>query len=252
MKKIAIVTGASSGLGRQYVHGLMKYHKELDEIWVIARRKYRLDELAEKYPSKIKVLPYDLSKAETFDIIKAELEKEKPNIKILINNAGVDKTGNVSDIPLKEQLNIIDVNSKAYLAMAHIALPYMQENSFMIFVCSVSSFAPNPHLAVYSGSKAFVKYFGEALRQELKPRKINVLTLCPGNMDTEMNPKNSANDPTSIVHKLPYIDLDVIVRKSLKKAEKGDFVYTPGVFYKFFRVICKVIPHRIMVIFTRV
>lgn len=115
-KKIAIITGASSGLGREFVHETVKQYPDLDEIWVIARRKNRLDELAKKYPGKIRALPWDLSKMETFDKLDELLKSEKPNVKLLVDDAGVMAIGNIADISLTEQANIVDVNARAYLA----------------------------------------------------------------------------------------------------------------------------------------
>lgn len=134
--------------------------------------------------------------------------------------------------------------------MASLCLPYMSERSFIVETCSVCSFVPNPKMAVYSGTKAFVLYFSRAIRRELKPRGINVCALCPGNMDSEMEILAERQGKRSISNQLPYLDMRVVARKSLKAAQNGSAVYTPGLFYKCYRVVSKILPHNLLMIFA--
>lgn len=137
-------------------------------------------------------------------------------------------------------------NLKGMTIIQRLCVPYMDEGSFTVITCSVSSFVPVPHQTVYSASKKYVYYFGRALRAELSSKKMNVLLLCPGNMDTEMNPKGQARQSEQI-SKLPFLDMEEITKKALEKAEKGKAVYTPGSFYKFYRIAAKVFPSSIMI-----
>ena len=160
---------------------------------------------------------------------------------MLINNAGYEKSGKFVDMGQEDILNMISVNIKVMTMIQRINLPYMQKGSYTIITCSVSSFAPVPNQTVYSATKKYVYYFGKALREELLDKDINVLLLCPGNMDTEMNPKGQGQQSQKI-NKLPFLYMSEITAKELEKAEKGKGVYTPGMFYKSYRVVSKIFP----------
>ena len=143
MKEIIIVTGASSGLGREFVKQL-ELKVNADEIWVIARREERLKELKCEIKTSLKIFALDLSKRESFDVIKNALEKEKPLIKLLVNCAGFGKFGHIEKIPLETQLNMIDLNCKAVVSACATALPFMSEGSKIINVASCAAFQPIP------------------------------------------------------------------------------------------------------------
>lgn len=244
---IAIITGASSGLGVKFLEAIIDKYPNLDEYWIIARRKERLDELASKYKEKkIICVKADLTSEQSYEEIANLLEKDNPNISILINNAGYEKSGLFVEMNLSDIQNMINVNMKGMAVIQRLCVPYMKEGSFSVITCSVSSFVPVPHQAVYSASKKYVYYFGRALRAELSSKKINVLLLCPGNMDTEMNPKGQARQSEQI-NKLPFLDMGKLTKKALEKAKNGKAVYTPGCFYKFYYIMAKVLPSSIMI-----
>lgn len=249
--RIAIVTGASSGLGREFAGELIEKYQELDEVWLIARRKERLEEIRQKYPDKtIKAIPLDLGKEEAFCEFGKLLDENKPDIRILVSNAGVGTRGNFEEKDLGSQLAMLNLNATGCVAITRLCLPYMSKGSFIVETCSVCSFVPNPKMAVYSGTKALVLYFSRAIREELKPRGINVCALCPGNMDSEMKILAEQQGKRSIVNRLPYLDMRVVARESLKASQKGRAVYTPGLFYKYYRVMSKILPHNWMMIFA--
>lgn len=123
-----------------------------------------------------------------------------------------------------------------------ICSPYFAKNSFAIVTCSVSSFTPIPHQAVYSASKRYVYALGKALREEGRRNKVNIMLLCPGNMDTEMqNPRGQARQSRQI-NELPFLDMKRVTKTALTKAEHKKAVYTPGQFYKLYRIVSKVFP----------
>lgn len=249
--KTAIVTGASSGLGKEFAAEIIENYPELEEIWLIARRKERLEEIRQKYPEKkIRAIPLDLGKEESFAELKKILDENKPDIKILVSNAGIGTRGRFEDKDLKSQLDMINLNVNGCVAVTRLCLPYMKKGSFIVETGSVCSFVPNPSMAVYSGTKAFVLYFSRAIRNELKPRGINVCTLCPGNMASEMAILSEQEGKRSIVNMLPYLDMRTVARDSLKAARKGQAVFTPGAFYKFYRVVSKIFPHNLMMLFA--
>jgi len=182
--KIAVVTGASSGMGKEFVFEADRNFAP-EEIWVIARREERLKELQENCKARLRVLPWDLGKRESFGRYKALLEEEKPDIQLLVNADGYGLFGTFEEMGLDEQLGIAELNDKALTAMCLLSLPYMQSGSCIINMGSNSSWQPVPYMAVYAASKAYVLSFSRAIGRELKGRGIHVMCVCPGWVKTE-------------------------------------------------------------------
>lgn len=246
--KIAIVTGASSGLGEEYVKCLTKSYDDVEEIWVVARRTDRLNALKEKFPSKkIFPVPLDLTKDESYFTLKDMLESEKPEIKVLVNNAGFGTLGDFDTMDMTSQTRMVDLNVRALTAVTSISLPYMKKGSFIVNVCSIASFAPNPRMTVYCSTKAYVLSFSKSLRFELKKKGINVLAICPGPMDTEFLPTAGIEKGSShTFDTLPRVNPTLAAEKSLYYASKGRGIYTPRAFFKLYRFLAKVLPHGIV------
>lgn len=120
----------------------------------------------------------------------------------------------------------------------------MDRGSYAVLVGSVSSFVSVACQAVYSAAKAYVRFHGQALRTELKKRGINVLVLSPGNMGTEMNTRGGEGEKAGSP---PYLNVSKIARNSLDRASRGFSFYTPGWFFKGYRIVSKIVPHSIMV-----
>ena len=182
--KIAIVTGASSGMGREFVLGLSQYVK-VDEIWVIARRIDALTALQEQVDVPLRPISLDLCLQESFDAYKALLESEKPDVKLLVNAAGFGKFGDAEQIPLEEDLRMIDLNCKALVAMTRLTLPYMHRGSHILQLDSLSAFQPVPYITTYGATKSFVLSYSRAMNQELKPKGIRMMAMNPGWVKTE-------------------------------------------------------------------
>lgn len=181
---IAVVTGASSGMGKEFVLQLPKY-VTVDEIWVIARRKGALESLQAESPVAIRPIPLDLCDEESFFAFASLLQTHKPSIKLLVNAAGFGKFGDFDNIPLDEDLRMIDLNCKALVAMTRIALPYMESGSHILQLDSLSAFQPVPYITTYAATKSFVLSYSRALNRELKGRGIRVMAMNPGWVKTE-------------------------------------------------------------------
>jgi len=239
--KTALITGASSGLGKEFIKQVYQKFPEIECFYLVARRKERLEEMQELLVGKsVKLLDLDLAKDESYEKLKNVLEEEKPEISMLINNAGLGFWGSVKDLDYKKQINSCDVNVKAISAITAITLPYMSKGSRIIFTSSIASFVPNAYMSVYCSTKAYVNSYARALRYELKKEKISVTITCPGPMATEFIEKGGVKSKT--FEKLPYCNPEKVVKGTLKKAKKGKFVYTPKLFYKFYRVLSKILP----------
>ena len=182
--RVAVVTGASAGIGREFVYAIDR-QENLDEIWVIARRADRLEELKDKCRTPVRPIVLDLSELRALDDYKAILESERPEIAILVNAAGFGVFGPFAEKDLQKQLSSATVNSLALTGMCHISLPYMKKGDCIINMGSNSSWQPVPYQAVYGASKSYVLNFSRALCLELKPKGIHVLCVCPGWIKTE-------------------------------------------------------------------
>lgn len=248
---IAIITGASSGLGTYYVAAVSKIFPEIDELWLVARREARLKEVAEKYPDKhCVIIPMDLTDTKSYEILSEKIKREKPQIKVLINDAGMAGCARFEKMELSEALKTIDLNCKGTTAITRICLEYMTEGGSILNVSSTSAFVPNKNLIVYCATKAYVSAFTLGLREELKERKINACAMNPGLMLTEMNQHNGKAELTKGQKRLPIIDPETAALNSLKAAKKGCSSYTPGAFYKLYRLLAKLIPHTLLVRFA--
>lgn len=241
--KIAVVTGASSGMGREFVKQI-DAAENFDEIWVIARRKERLEALAAECKNKIRSIALDLMKSESIDEYKKLLEIEKPNIAVLVNGSGFGRFGAFCDIELKEQLDMIDLNSKALVAVTYLSLPYMKEGGRIYQIDSLSSFQPVPYIGVYGATKAFVLSFSRALNVELKKKNIKVMAVCPGWVKTEFFDRAVTDNTITYYNK--YYTADEVVTRALLDMKKGKDVSVCGLSTRMQVRLTKILPHKLV------
>lgn len=245
--KIAVITGASSGLGAEFAYALDKNPNGIEEIWLIARRADKLKEIAEKIRIKTKILPLDITDNNSLDNYTKALSDENAQVSLLINNAGFGRLGNFYEISPEDNSGMVRLNCEALTYFTAITLPFMKEGE-IINSCSIASFAPNARMAVYSSTKAFVMSFSRALREELKPKKINVLAACPGPMDTEfLSLAGIEKGSSHTFDTLPRVNPKAMAEKALKASRTKKAVYTNRVFYKFYRILTKLLPHSLII-----
>lgn len=182
--KIAVITGASSGIGREFVYAVDKKFS-FDEIWVIARRAERLEELKGKCRNPLRSVTLDLAEDEGLKAYERLLEKEKPEIALLVNAAGCGVFGPFEEKDLGALLHSAKLNSLSLTAMCHLSLPYMKSGSAIVNMGSNSSWQPVPYQAVYGASKSYVLSLSRAIGRELRPRGVHVMCVCPGWIKTE-------------------------------------------------------------------
>lgn len=182
--RIAIVTGASPGMGREFVRQLPGY-VQVDEIWAVARRQEALEALKTEAAVPVRPIVLDLLKPESFDAIRALLEAEQPDIRLLVNAAGFGKFGAYHKVDLADDCRMIDLNCKALLVMTRLCIPYMRPASHILELDSLSAFQPVPYITTYGATKAFVLSYSRAMNRELKPKGIRVMAMNPGWVKTE-------------------------------------------------------------------
>ncbi len=242
---IAVITGASSGLGREYVRQTVSQLPCVEEIWLIARRTDRLQAIADEYPDrKFRLLSLDLTKTDSFDTYRQALEEAGANVRLLINNAGFGKLGLFAEEDTAAQVGMVDLNCRALTAVTNITLPYMTKGSGILNVSSIASYAPTPRMAVYCSTKAYVSSFSHALSEELRPLGIHVLAVCPVPMETEFLDGAAISGRSKTFQTLPYCNPTAVAKQSLARLLKGKRWYTNRGFYKFYRVLCKLLPFR--------
>ena len=244
---IAIITGASSGLGAEFVRQIDR-KEELDAIWGIARRRERLAELGKNLTHPFRVIDCDLTKKESFLQIEDLLAEEKPNIKILINAAGFGKIGAWEDISLQDCEDMIDLNCKAVVKMTQLVLPYMDKGARILEITSTAGFQSFPYLNVYASTKAFLYRYSRALRVELFGRGIHVTAVCPYWIkDTEfIGVSKKTNDSRYIRHFPLASKKKNVVARALFDATLGLPVSTPGLVCFLHRIAAKFIPNELM------
>lgn len=243
---IAVVTGASSGMGREFVLQLSGY-VTVDEIWVIARRENALASLREECGVKVRPIALDLCKQESFDAYAAILAQEKPNIRLLVNAAGFGKFGGFQKVTLEEDLGMIDLNCKALVAMTRLSLPYMASGSHILQLDSLSAFQPVPYITTYGATKAFVLSYSRAMNRELKGRGIRMMAMNPGWVKTEFfNHAFRTNDSEVQYFNRLYEAKDVVATglKDLYKTKKDYSVH--GFPVRMQVRMVKLVPHSIV------
>ena len=245
MKNIGIVTGASSGLGKEFVKILIN-NKNLDEIFVLARNEDKLNNLKSEYGDRIKPYAIDLSDINSIKIFGKNLEKENVNIKILINNAGFAKFCSYDDISIDETLNMINLNISGVVAMGLVCIPFMNKNSHIINIASQAAFQPVPYQNVYSATKSFVKNYSRALNVELKEKEIVVTAVCPGWIKTNLFDRGCINAKKGTKKFAYMVTPDIIAKKALKDAYKNKDISVYGLYVNFCRFLSKILPEKLV------
>ena len=244
--KTAIVTGASAGLGRAFAEEIARNRRDIDEIWLVARRRERLEEFAAEHPGRrFRIIAADLSTEAGISAVEDALRERGPAVSLLVNNAGIETDGAFADGDLGRLRAMVRLNAEAPMVLCHLVVPYLASGAGIVNVSSTAGFCPLPGLTAYSATKSFLTAFSEGLRAELKPIGVNVMALCPGNMDTEMNPRERpvGGESGTQASNLPFVDVGLIARRALARCAAGKGFYTPGSFYKAYRLAMKLLPH---------
>ena len=239
MKKIAIVTGATGGLGREFVNEILK--EKIDEIWAVARNENRLNNMKAELGDKIRTVRCNLANASDLSELFRLIENEKPDIRLLINNAGIGKMGESIGFSDNEVANEIDINCKAVCLLCNHAIEYMSSGSRILNISSASAFQPVPYINLYAASKAFVRSYTRAMNVELKTKGIICTAVCPGWIDTEMLQKEYNGKPV----KFPgLVSANRVAVQALRDSAKGKDMSVCSLFVKYEHFLSKILPQK--------
>ena len=267
-KRIALVTGASSGLGRMYACLVAERFKDIDEIWLVARRKDKLKETAELIDMKTRYIICDLSKADETDLLRAVLEEENVRVGVLFNCAGFGKIGDHESLSIEQQTGMTEVNCIAAVKVTDMCIPRMEKGDHIVNVCSVAAFQPLQKLGIYAATKSFLLKYTRSLRIELMPRKIQVTAVCPywirdtefidvaaddkkenAHTKSDMTKISITNEKTrdkGIKHFVLASDVSTVGRVSYFWAMVGMPVVTPGIISTIHRFFSKLLPDTVL------
>ena len=240
--KIAVITGASSGIGQELARAIDKI-EPLDEMWIISRRRERLEAFAKTLRTPARILALDLSSPTALEEYGTLLEKENPDISTLGNVSGFGKFALFEETPLKDLMGMVDVNDRAYIAMARMSLPYMHRGSRIFNVASQAAFQPLPYECIYGASKAFVLSFSRALNVELEPRGIRSMAICPGWVKTEFF-ETAVLKPPAVTYYNSWVTPEEVVERALSDYNRGRDVSIPNPQVRSLVRLAKILDHK--------
>src|SRR5208282_2051074 len=226
----ALITGASSGLGEEFA---LQLAREKYDLVLVARREEKLREVAERAKqagaAKATIIAADLSRADAAAEIHRRLAAENIAVDYLVNNAGFGTHGGFVRAPLDREIEEINLNVSALVALTRLFLPAMVEKrrGIVVNVASTAAFQPVPWMATYAATKAFVLSFSEALAGELAGTGVTVMALCPGPTRTEFQQVASVED--SGVPSFAYMDAATVVGQAIDAARRGKAIKINGV-----------------------
>lgn len=245
---VGIITGASTGLGAEFARQISAKFPEIDTLWLIARRVGKLEDLAQQLPEKkIVCLGLDLCDTRSFRQFTDYLAEKHPKVGLLVNNAGCGTLGNLGEVTNESQARMCDLNVRAMTLVTNCVVPYMSAGGHIINVSSIAAFCPNSRMTVYSAGKAYVSAFTGGLADELRPKGISVTAVCPGPMKTEFLDVAGITGKSKTFQTLPYCQPEQVVAGALRAAQRGKTFYTPKAFYKFYRLVAKLLPMKWMI-----
>ncbi len=250
--KIAVITGASSGMGRECAKVIDRLIPNIEEFWLIGRSSAELKETAEQLHRPAKTLAMDLRKKKNLYSYESLLLKEAPEIVFLVNAAGFGKLGSVSQIPVKDAGDMADLNMRALTLMTKLSLPYMAAKSRILQFASAAAFLPQPNFAEYAASKSYVLSFSRALNEELGKSGCKVTSVCPGPVHTKFFERAESSGTTAWFKKFFMAEPDKVAYKAVKDSVIGKDISIYGLPMNVLRLCTVLIPHKLIFVLLRI
>ncbi len=242
---VAIITGASGGIGSEFARQLA-HLDGIDEMWFVARNEDRMKKLGDELGIKTKVISADLTSEDGINKVRNALKAEKPSVRFLVNASGFGNFGAFDELYEDEVVKMIDLNVKALVLITHMTVPYMERGGRIIQLGSGSCFTPLPYFNIYSSSKVFVLHYTKSLNHELKKYGIRATCFCPGWVDTEFLGKSVANGNRHPKSMKPLLSCESVVRGCVKASVKGRAMFVTGWYTKLQHVLFKILPDCIL------
>lgn len=240
MKKTAIITGASGGMGRIFVREL--YREALDEIWVIGRNEERLIRLQKEFGEKILPVCRDLTRDEDVLSVGDLLREREASVIWPVNNAGIAKMAPTADFSFSEIKQTIDLNCKAPAQLINICIPFMEKGAKILNISSASAFQPVPYINLYAATKAFERSYTRAVNVELKPLGITATAVCPSWVDTDMLSKEINGKKVRFPG---IVSPEKVVKKALRDAKRGRDMSVCSFYVKCQHLNVKLMPQKL-------
>ena len=244
---VAIITGASSGMGREAARQIDKIYTDgISEIWLIARREDRLKLLASELNHKVRILALDLTEERDLQELDLSLNLINPDVKILVNASGYGMMGPFKTSKCSEQTGMIRLNCESLTRVTHMVLKYMQRGARIVQFASAAAFVPQTDFSVYAATKAYVLSFSRSLNEELKRFGISVTAVCPGPVNTEFFDVAESHNANFNFKKYFMSKADKVVKKALVDAYHRKEVSVYSLSMNVFRLLMKVFPHSLV------
>lgn len=249
--KIAIITGATSGMGRRMAIELNDTISNIQEFWLFGRRADRLEELEKQLTKPCRFFTVDLQLCSARDMLKQALVEKQPEIVFLVNAAGYGQIGTIEGLSLEDQLGMVDLNIGALTAITRLCLPYMAAKSRIINFASSAAFLPQPNFAVYAASKSYVLSFSQSLAEELRTTGIRVTAVCPGPVKTEFFERAETSGHIPFYKYLFMANPEKVCRLALMDSVLGKDISIYGTSMKLLRIFSKLLPTKLIMMIMR-
>lgn len=253
MQQTCLITGASTGIGYEFVKIFAAKNYNLV---LVARNEEKLkqiaQELKEHHQIKVKIIVEDLSLPNAADAVLAELEKDNIHIDILVNNAGIGLQGFFAETSLKKELDMIQLNIVALTQLTKLFLPAMIKNKYgkILNVASVAGFFPGPCMSVYFASKAYVLSFSQAINNELEGTGVSCTALCPGGTKTDFF-KSGEMENSQLAQNMKMADPATVAQEGYEGLMKNKPIVICGLYNKIQIFAIRFIPRFILTRITR-
>ncbi len=243
---IVMITGASSGMGMEFAFQMDNYFDTIDEFWLIARSRDRLEEVSKALRHKTRVLAMDITDEKKLDDLEDLMIEKNVTVRMLINAAGFGIMGPFCEQERVTMLDMVRLNCEALTSLTHRVIPYMRQNSRIIQLASSAAFLPQPDFAVYAATKSYVLSFSRALGEELKEAGIYVTSVCPGPVDTPFLDIAEKSGTTLAIKKYTMVNAEKVVALALKDSYRRRTMSVCSLPIKGFQCLTKIVPHDIL------
>ena len=246
MHNTVLITGASSGIGKELAY---LYAKDAKQLILVARNESRLKEVAEeveKHGAKATIISQDLAEPQSAQLLLEKIKDQAKDIEVLINNAGFGDIGDFSNADIDKTENMMQLNMNTLTSLTRLIVPHMINNNkgAIMNVASTAAFQPGPYMAVYFATKAYVLSLSEALQAELEDKGVHVMALCPGPTDTHF--AETANDGKNLSFFKNTMDAKTVAKLAKEGMEKKKAIVITGTKNRLTTLLPKLLPRSVV------